>query len=426
MVYDATAQTLAIKAIGTVESNLNYVSINYNDPITIGFMQWYGTRAAALLNRIRTDNAASWVGIPTSLTDDMDAYPATQTNFWTNRYLMRAEGEALKPVLNNNKPIQNAQAIEDLDDYVYAAERAGMDKDVNTEAMLFFFVAYHQSPRRALGILASSGPDSDIDRLYAATLNEPVLSRYRTRYTTARDIIKSGDISGVEDLPDPTTPDAPVGGDSGGDILERLQGDIRYIASVGDHLHIQLRDGQRLITYPNGSGLWVTRQDASTGADVPPPTDNPDPDAPPGSSGAQATRAALVQWMLDRLDRYAYGQGPSRLKPEQNMYTDCSALLNFCYQEVAGINIGTYTGDQYQRGTAVAQGSGTLDESLLLPGDLVFFDWSGGRSTVDHVDMYIGNGNVCGHGGPDKGPDVEAMAPRIANAVKYYVRRHVN
>jgi len=105
------------------------------------------------------------------------------------------------------------------------------------------------------------------------------------------------------------------------------------------------------------------------------------------------------------------------------MYTDCSGLVHYCYSEVAGIEIGTYTGNQYSQGTLVAEGSGTLDESLLQLGDLIFFDWKGGG--VDHVDMYSGNGNCVGHGGPDAGPNVKALAPRIGASVYHWVRRHV-
>lgn len=42
----------AMYVIGEVESNWNWTAVNYNDPITIGMMQWYGTRAAALLTSL--------------------------------------------------------------------------------------------------------------------------------------------------------------------------------------------------------------------------------------------------------------------------------------------------------------------------------------------------------------------------------------
>src|SRR5690349_2635882 len=111
MTYDDNAKKVAVKAIGTVESNLNYVAVNYNDPITIGFMQWYGTRAAALLGRIRTENPSSWTGVESSLTTALDTHAANDGNYWNNRYLARDEGESLRPVLNNNKSIQNQQAF---------------------------------------------------------------------------------------------------------------------------------------------------------------------------------------------------------------------------------------------------------------------------------------------------------------------------
>ena len=50
MAWDATAKKVAVKAIGQVESSMNYAAINYNDPITVGLAQWYGTRAAAILS----------------------------------------------------------------------------------------------------------------------------------------------------------------------------------------------------------------------------------------------------------------------------------------------------------------------------------------------------------------------------------------
>ena len=40
-----------IRCIGTVESDMNYGVVFLQDPITIGFMQWYGTRAGKILEK---------------------------------------------------------------------------------------------------------------------------------------------------------------------------------------------------------------------------------------------------------------------------------------------------------------------------------------------------------------------------------------
>ena len=419
MTYDDEAKKLAIKAIGTVESNLNYVSINYNDPITVGFMQWYGTRAASLLSRIRTDNGASWVGVESSLTGALDANPSNDSQYWTNRYLSRAEGLSLQPVLNNNKSIQNQVAVDDMEVYKDTAIRQGMDPDGNTNAMLFFFCMYHQSPKRALAVLASAGPQSSLDRLLGVCLNEPVLGQYRTRYNTAAGIIRAGDTSGIEDLPG-ELPDPPdPGGDTGsGTGQVRPQGDVSYIEQVGDSLHVRLTAGRTLVAVPDGHGRWISSLDEGTGSVVPPlPGEDPEP-------GEGSVQDRLVQFMLDRQLGYAYSQGGTRLEPDKNGYTDCSGMVYFAYQVVTGINIGTYTGNQYTQGTLVKQGSGAITADGLVKGDLIFYDWSGGRNTVDHVEMYAGAGQVIGHPGPGRGPFLKPISWGSSN-VKYIVRRHV-
>jgi len=423
MAYDDEAKKLAIKAIGTVESNLDYISINYNDPITVGFMQWYGTRAASLLGRIRTDNGASWVGVENSLTNALDTNPATDSQYWTNRYLTAAEGESLRPVLNNNKAIQNQVAVDDMEVYKNTAIRQGMDPDGNTAAMIFFFCMYHQSPKRALQVLASAGPNSDIDRLYSICLNETVLGQYRTRYTTARNIIKSGDNSGIDDLPGEVPETPPAIGDNGtGTGQAQTPGPVSRIDLVGDALHIRLTAGRTIVAYPDGHGRWLAARDGGSGAPVVPPTVDPPTNPPPAGTEGQK----LVDWMVSKTGVYAYSQGPTRLTPDKNGYTDCSALVHYAYAQVLGIEIGTYTGNQWNQGTLVVQGSKTIDENLLHPGDLIFLDWSGGRATVDHVEMYKGNSETIGHGGPGNGPTVKSLPAVINRAVKYVVRRHVN
>lgn len=430
MVYDLEAQKLVVKAIGTVESNLNYLAVNYNDPITVGIFQWYGVRAASILLRFRTENPAAWVGVEATLDADLTAHAATEATFWSNRYLTRIEGESLEPVMNDNKAIQNDQAIDDLADYLIAANRAGMDENTNTNQVLFFYVMYHQSPQRALRVIASVGPSASFDSIVAACLNEPVLGQYRTRYLTARDIIASGDNSGVDDLPGTIPDPPPASGDSGsGDGQTRTPGPVSYVESVGNNVRIHYRDSDTITAYPNGRGYWLTRKDSNSGADVPPNPDNPDPEVPPDSEAA-AKRAALVAFLMTKIDRYDYSQGPTRLEPEKNLYTDCSGLMYYIYQDVIGVNIGTYTGDQYDRPTTVAEGSGStpFPEGDMLLGDMIYYNLPGGVAgyDVDHVEMYIGSGEIAGHGGPGKGPFVKDLQTAFGSRLNWYIRRVVN
>lgn len=423
--YDAEAKLLAIKAIGTVESSLNYLSINYNDPITIGFMQWYGTRAAALLQRMRSENPGSWSGVEGTLEDDLDNIPANNAQ-WNDRFITRAEGQSILPVLNLNKDVQNAQATEDFEGYKNSAISLGIDPDGNTEMMILFFAALHQSPARARRLIASIGPSSNIDRLLAALLNEEVFGNYRTRYNTVYQIIKSGDSSGVDPTPGDEIPDPTPGQDTGGVGLIRTGGDIQYIRKVGDALHIFLTKGAVIIANPTQADVYVTSEDATAGAPVPPPEPNPDPEVPPDPGGSnEALRAALVTFMQDRLNKYAYSQGGTRMEPDRDNYTDCSGLTYYAYRMVAGIDIGSYTVAQLGRGTEIARGSGNIDESKLLTGDLILYNWRGGRDSVDHVEMYTGPNRVTGHGGPGKGPTNKTLQGMANNAINWYVKRYV-
>ena len=143
-------------------------------------------------------------------------------------------------------------------------------------------------------------------------------------------------------------------------------------------------------------------------------------------------QARLVQWMKDRIGRYRYSQMPGRLSPDSVGFTDCSALVRFCYQQVIGpnIEIGTWTGDQQRYGRLVfGPDMHSYSEAIKLmqPGDLVFFDWDGyGVQSYDHVEMYIGGGQTIGHGGPGNGPTIKSFGQQWDWAHSIAVRRYVD
>lgn len=63
---------------------------------------------------------------------------------------------------------------------------------------------------------------------------------------------------------------------------------------------------------------------------------------------------------------------------------DCSGLVQYVYKNF-GISLNRVAADQATQGIKVSK-------SDLQPGDLVFFDTSGGHSYVTHAGIYIGNG----------------------------------
>ena len=144
------------------------------------------------------------------------------------------------------------------------------------------------------------------------------------------------------------------------------------------------------------------------------------------------TQHRLTQWMKDRIGRYKYSMMPGRLSPDSSpLGTDCSALLRFCYQQVIGpsFEIGTWTGAQQRYGRQVfgtEQHDFTGALTLLQPGDLVFFDWDGADvANYDHVEMYLGDGQTIGHGGPGNGPTIKSLRQQWNWAHSIAARRYI-
>jgi N-acetylmuramoyl-L-alanine amidase len=64
---------------------------------------------------------------------------------------------------------------------------------------------------------------------------------------------------------------------------------------------------------------------------------------------------------------------------------DCSGLVQYVYAKY-GVYLNRVAADQATQGTKVKMAN-------LKPGDLVFFDTNGGHNYINHVGIYIGDGN---------------------------------
>ena len=140
---------------------------------------------------------------------------------------------------------------------------------------------------------------------------------------------------------------------------------------------------------------------------------------------ANELRAAAVNYMTSRAKLNAYTQGGKRTyffgypdnkvgNTTQKGYSDCSAAVRAAIKPATGIDIGSNTSAQInnrnKKGIVVHQTDGYYpDESKLLPGDCLYFKGNTSHPLdVGHVEMYIGNGKVCGHGS-GTGPKIRNM-----------------
>lgn len=414
----------AMYVIGEVESNWNWTAVNYNDPITIGMMQWYGTRAAALLNRIKNEMPTAYGQLASSLRSDIESHDAGKI-WWTSRYLNRDEGNSIITVFQDeeNHVIQENQAIADFEGYIATLENWGMSQSY-PKPLIFAMSMYHQSPASAGQVIATAGGSADLDRIYGVCMNHGVLGQYRNRYNTVYQRLKEWD--GESEPPDfgqsgdvDTTP----GGNEPGISTEASK--LGYIIQNGDTLILYGRDEYEkgVIFYPASGQVWINGYNAN-GTDIGGGNEGG------GSESGSEAQNAICELYRSWQDRFAYSQGAGRLDPISSGYGDCSSTIWFAYQQVAGIDVGTWTGAMAGKGELIASGgaSDPLPVEIMEPADLVLIDWPGMRTdSFDHVELYMGNNILWGHGGPDNGPDQTTDNARDYSRYFLYweVRRHL-
>lgn len=413
----------AMYVIGEVESQWDWTSINYNDPITIGMMQWYGTRAAALLNRVKDEMPTAYGQLAASLRSDLDMHSADD-RWWTTRYLTREEGNSIIEVFKQeeNHVIQENQAISDFEGYISTLESWGM-RQTHPKPLIFAMSMYHQNPSYCGEVLATAGGSADLSRIHSICMNHYVLGQYVDRYNTV--FRRLTDWDGESEPPDfgqSGDVDTVPGGNNPGIGTEESK--LGYIIQRGNLLILYGKDeyAKGVTFYPAGTQKWINGYNAN-GTDIDGGNEGG------GSETGSEAQNAICDLYRSWLDKFAYSQGAGRLDPISSGYGDCSSTIWFAYQQVAGIDVGTWTGAMTGKGTKIASGySGdNLPIEDLQPADLVLIMWSGWNASFDHVELYMGNNELWGHGGPDYGPDQTTTDARNYPRYMYYweVRRYL-
>lgn len=141
----------------------------------------------------------------------------------------------------------------------------------------------------------------------------------------------------------------------------------------------------------------------------------------PTSSGSLIE--GVVELVLSRVGKNTYTQTAGLREQVFSGYSDCSSLMWKCFEKGAGIYIGSWTGEQITNGTQIYNNTSSSNSlpSNIMRGDLVFFEGSPGghgSGSSNHVEMYIGNGQFCGHGS-GVGPTIKTASTYIAQAPQY-------
>ena len=115
-------------------------------------------------------------------------------------------------------------------------------------------------------------------------------------------------------------------------------------------------------------------------------------------------RNLVVTKALSRKGKNVYSQDVNKRTLIESGYGDCSGTVWYWYYKLFGIHIGANTEAQIKSKNGFDVNlkieDGIPDESKMKKGDLLYFRGSDNSRTkgVGHVEMYIGNGKIFGHG----------------------------
>lgn len=130
-------------------------------------------------------------------------------------------------------------------------------------------------------------------------------------------------------------------------------------------------------------------------------------------------RYKVRDYVFSREGKNSYTQSGKRTQVDSG-YSDCSSLQQRAYKEI-GIDIGSYTGAQIVKGEWVQLGGTLPDEYKMEVGDELFFatNYDNGRPyRVGHIEMYVGNGQISGHG--------SGIGPKRKNMLDYCRQRNAS
>lgn len=422
----------ALYVIGEVESQWDWGAVNYYDAITLGIVQWWGTRAAGLLNLYRDQAPDDYAKIAESLRNDVSAHDKNDP-WWQSRYLTLDEGNSFVSASESDEThqIQENLAISDYGGYYDLFTGSwGMS---DPKSIIFTMSMYHQNPQECNNVIKATGGSADLYRVYTTCLNNWLLGQYSSRYTTIYNRLKAWD---GESAP-------PDFGQNGtvSDVGENYPGTevspskIDRIQQVGDNLIVYGRDeykegvlfvksaGQTWVNSVNKNGTNIGGGSSGGGEPVPP----------------DEAASAAVDWLLDQLGKWTYSSDAGRLNAPETGYTDCSGAIWCAFFYGAGVELKTSTG-------AYAQWTGTMssvgeeiwrgysvndipwDEmakgDLLLQASSSAYLWNF-DGYMCHIELYTGE-NQTTVGMPGNGPTTRSGAnvDVYGGAAGFMVRRY--
>ncbi len=192
---DNNLVSIAEEIIFGNEGVYSTVAKDDNGALSIGKIQWHGSRARDLLNRIRGKNPDLTKNILTkSIYNNLDS----SDEYWSTKTVNESEAAAISKLLNTaeGKSAQDEQSKIDVSGYISIGKGLGI---TDNQALVYFADLYNQSPANAKKIVKAAGGGKGLilDELHEAALANSVMGKYKDRrkktYNSCKRIVAGTD-----------------------------------------------------------------------------------------------------------------------------------------------------------------------------------------------------------------------------------------
>lgn len=422
---------LAVKGYNiTRQFEGNYGSINKNDngALSIGRIQWHGVRAFDLVQEI-----ISAVGASTSMSllgNKIYSEVVNGTrNDWKHRTVNDSEAKQISALISTDigKKIQDNRACIDYDGYLKAGKNKGLTDE---NALCYYGDLCNQGGSgganrvltAAISMAGGSASMVTLDIIHKAALADSVFAKYSARREKCYNALKNSTLVGTTGL---TTTDAiPLADDATGATYFSSATTTGDTAGLAETV-VGAVFGQDVLNLLKGiqSGFSTdSTTTTTTGGTVTGTYTGHNVTLP--NSGAlptvgTATPEGVVAQMKSITEngiKYSLNggeQNPDVVQSDGNRYASCASTVAWAYDRAVGYKPG---GANYARSTLQSKdsnfttiytnkGNGLVDTNILQPGDIMYYNWdrTSNNGTMQHTELYAGNGQDISHGGPNHG-----------------------
>lgn len=422
---------LAVKGYNiTRQFEGNYGSINKNDngALSIGRIQWHGVRAFDLVQEI-----ISAVGASTSMSllgNKIYSEVVNGTrNDWKHRTVNDTEAKQISALISTDigKKIQDNRACIDYDGYLKAGKNKGLTDE---NALCYYGDLCNQGGSgganrvltAAISMAGGSASMVTLDIIHKAALADSVFAKYSARREKCYNALKNSTLVGTTGL---TTTDAiPLADDATGATYFSSATTTGDTAGLAETV-VGAVFGQDVLNLLKGiqSGFSTdSTTTTTTGGTVTGTYTGHNVTLP--NSGAlptvgTATPEGVVAQMKSITEngiKYSLNggeQNPDVVQSDGNRYASCASTVAWAYDRAVGYKPG---GANYARSTLQSKdsnfttiytnkGNGLVDTNILQPGDIMYYNWdrTSNNGTMQHTELYAGNGQDISHGGPNHG-----------------------